>query len=266
MPSAGSQVRPTSSSATQAAPVYGSAQQSSGSSHRSSHRVLRVSISVWSCAYKRSCTWPSRTSIRDPPPCLQLNQSLQTLTEPAPATAVRRYGDQRDRLDLTNPESLRLWGVHLESLQQLYLVLRFKQLLQRPALSRHAQGNLLKLLHLRRYRDQRDRPDLTNPDSLQLYLESRFEQLRVACDMELWQEAYRSVEDIQGLIAIGKSKPKPQMQCTYYARLTRIFTVSDSQLFNGCVQRAGMTIDGHQAFASSWCTRAGCCSQCSPAG
>ena len=30
-----------------------------------------------------------------------------------------------------------------------------------------------------RYRDQRDRPDLTNPDSLQLYLETRFEQLRV---------------------------------------------------------------------------------------
>jgi hypothetical protein len=30
-----------------------------------------------------------------------------------------------------------------------------------------------------RYRDQRDRPDLTNPESLQLYLESRFEQLRV---------------------------------------------------------------------------------------
>ena len=31
----------------------------------------------------------------------------------------------------------------------------------------------------RRYRDQRDRPDLTNPDSLALYLDSRFEQLRV---------------------------------------------------------------------------------------
>ena len=30
-----------------------------------------------------------------------------------------------------------------------------------------------------RYRDQRDRPDLTNPDSLALYLDSRFEQLRV---------------------------------------------------------------------------------------
>ena len=31
----------------------------------------------------------------------------------------------------------------------------------------------------RRYRDQRDRPDLTNPESLQLYLETRFEQLKV---------------------------------------------------------------------------------------
>lgn len=36
------------------------------------------------------------------------------------------------------------------------------------------------LLHACRYRDQRDRPDLTNPDSLALYLDSRFEQLRVS--------------------------------------------------------------------------------------
>lgn len=30
-----------------------------------------------------------------------------------------------------------------------------------------------------RYRDQRDRPDLSNPESMQLYLETRFEQLKV---------------------------------------------------------------------------------------
>lgn len=39
---------------------------------------------------------------------------------------------------------------------------------------------VLKALPAPRYRDQRDRPDLTNPDSLALYLESRFEQLRVS--------------------------------------------------------------------------------------
>ena len=35
------------------------------------------------------------------------------------------------------------------------------------------------LTNLNKYRDQKDRPDLTNPESLQLYLESRFEQLKV---------------------------------------------------------------------------------------
>jgi translation initiation factor 3 subunit A len=55
----------------------------------------------------------------------------------------------------------------------------------------------------------------------------------VASDLELWQEAFRSVEDIQGLIAIGKKSPKPQMMATYYARLTRIFTVAESHLYNG---------------------------------
>lgn len=88
-------------------------------------------------------------------------------------------------------------------------------------------------LLLPRYRDPRDRPDLTNPDSLNLYLESRFEQLRVACELDLWQEAFRSVEDIQGLIAMGKRPPRPQLMATYYAKLTKIFSVSDSHLYNG---------------------------------
>jgi hypothetical protein len=57
--------------------------------------------------------------------------------------------------------------------------------------------------------------------------------VQVACDLELWQEAFRSVEDIQGLLSQSKKAPKPQMMATYYAKLTRIFTVSDSYLYNG---------------------------------
>ena len=55
----------------------------------------------------------------------------------------------------------------------------------------------------------------------------------MACELELWQEAFRSVEDIQGLLSQSKKAPKPQMMATYYAKLTKIFTVSDSHLYNG---------------------------------
>jgi len=43
------------------------------------------------------------------------------------------------------------------------------------------------LANLNKYRDQRDRPDLTAPESLQLYLDTRVEQLKIATDLSLWQ-------------------------------------------------------------------------------
>ena len=65
---------------------------------------------------------------------------------------------------------------------------------------------------------------------------------QVACELELWQEAFRSVEDIQGLAAIGKKAPKPQFMATYYAKLTRIFTVSESHLYNGYSPASWLTL------------------------
>eukprot|EP00239_Pterosperma_sp_CCMP1384_P002815 CAMPEP_0197846884 /NCGR_PEP_ID=MMETSP1438-20131217/4694_1 /TAXON_ID=1461541 /ORGANISM="Pterosperma sp., Strain CCMP1384" /LENGTH=1059 /DNA_ID=CAMNT_0043458663 /DNA_START=84 /DNA_END=3263 /DNA_ORIENTATION=- len=88
------------------------------------------------------------------------------------------------------------------------------------------------LANLNKYRDQRDRPDLTQPESLQLYLETRFEQLKVATDLELWQEAFRSVEDIHGLMSLVKKSPKPQMMAVYYAKLTKIFWMSENNLYH----------------------------------
>ncbi|CAJ2645623.1 unnamed protein product [Trifolium pratense] len=41
------------------------------------------------------------------------------------------------------------------------------------------------LANLIKYRDQPDRPDLSAPQSLQLYL--RFDQLIIAAEFELWQ-------------------------------------------------------------------------------
>ncbi|WOL16202.1 eukaryotic translation initiation factor 3 subunit A [Canna indica] len=88
------------------------------------------------------------------------------------------------------------------------------------------------LANLNKYRDQRDRPDLSAPESLQLYLDTRIEQLKIATDLELWQEAFRSVEDIHGLMSLVKKSPKPSLMVVYYAKLTDIFWVSDSHLYH----------------------------------
>ncbi|RZC79345.1 hypothetical protein C5167_003543, partial [Papaver somniferum] len=41
------------------------------------------------------------------------------------------------------------------------------------------------LANLNKYKDQRDRPDLLLPESLQLYQDTRFEQLKVATELDL---------------------------------------------------------------------------------
>lgn len=88
------------------------------------------------------------------------------------------------------------------------------------------------LNNLNKYRDQRDRPDLSAPESLQLFLDTRFEQLKVATELELWQEAFRSVEDIHGLMCMVKKTPKSSLMVVYYAELTEIFWVSGSHLYH----------------------------------
>ncbi|KAL3536377.1 hypothetical protein ACH5RR_004838 [Cinchona calisaya] len=88
------------------------------------------------------------------------------------------------------------------------------------------------LANLNKYRDQRDRPDLSAPESLQLYLDTRFEQLRVATELELWQEAFRSIEDIHGLMCLVKKTPKASLMVIYYAKLTEIFWISSSHLYH----------------------------------
>lgn len=48
----------------------------------------------------------------------------------------------------------------------------------------------------------------------------------------LLQEAFRSVEDIHGLMSMVKKSPKPSLMVVYYAKLTDIFWVSNSHLYH----------------------------------
>jgi translation initiation factor 3 subunit A len=70
------------------------------------------------------------------------------------------------------------------------------------------------------------------PESLQMHLETRFAQLSTAIEMELWQEAYRTVEDVHSLLQLMKKPPKPVSVAAYHENLAKVFWVADNKLFH----------------------------------
>ena len=81
------------------------------------------------------------------------------------------------------------------------------------------------LLNAQKYSSQTHSINFSDPDTFGRFLDTRFQQLEVAVELELWQEAFRSVEDIHGLLMLPAAKKglKREMMANYYEKLTRIF-------------------------------------------
>ncbi|CAL1407529.1 unnamed protein product [Linum trigynum] len=82
------------------------------------------------------------------------------------------------------------------------------------------------------------------PESLKMNLNIRFEQLKVATELQLCKEAFRCVEDIHGLMCMVEKTPKAWV--VYYAKLTEIFWISSSYLDHAYAWLKIFTL--HQSF------------------
>lgn len=73
---------------------------------------------------------------------------------------------------------------------------------------------------------------IQRPETQQLNLDTRLYQLDSAIHMELWQEAYKAIEDIHGLMGLSKKAPLPKTMANYYQKLAMVFWKAGNKLFH----------------------------------
>jgi len=116
------------------------------------------------------------------------------------------------------------------------------------------------LNHIYKHQHQQRAINLNNPDSQAMHLETRLAQLDSAIQMELWQEAFKAVEDVHNLITMAKKSPKPSLMANYYQKLGLVFWKSGCHMFHACAwhrlfslsreQRKNLSSDELQRLAS----------------
>ncbi|KIY43202.1 hypothetical protein FISHEDRAFT_53973 [Fistulina hepatica ATCC 64428] len=155
----------------------------------------------------------------------------------------------RDRTDraLVTPSLKFLWEAYRTSLETLKNNARLETIYQTIAqqafrfclehqrkveFRRLCDTLRLHLANVAKYAHQTHAINLGDADTLQHHLDTRFAQLNTSVALELWQEAFRSVEDVHNLVAMAKNAPRPAIMANYYHNLARIFLMSSNTLFH----------------------------------
>ncbi|EFC50268.1 eukaryotic translation initiation factor 3 subunit [Naegleria gruberi] len=92
--------------------------------------------------------------------------------------------------------------------------------------------------------------EMSSYESIAQYLSARFFQLTVAIKLDLWQDAFKSVEDIYYLISTSKSVVIPQAELlNYYEQLTKIFWTSKNYILHAYAHYKAFAI--HKSISNS---------------
>lgn len=71
--------------------------------------------------------------------------------------------------------------------------------------------------------------DLKDNDTMQRYLDQRFQLVDASVKLGLWHEAYKAADDVYHLMKTITKKPKSSTLANYYENLVKIFLVSGDQ-------------------------------------
>ncbi|GLE06052.1 hypothetical protein PINS_up015263 [Pythium insidiosum] len=96
-------------------------------------------------------------------------------------------------------------------------------------------------------------------ESVESLLEIRYRQLQVATHLELYSEAFRTIDDINTIMSLVDQVPRLDLLVTYYEKLAQIFLVSKNHLFHAyalfkwfALRVAGLHgLDGAAALAAA---------------
>uniref|UniRef100_I3M0K3 Eukaryotic translation initiation factor 3 subunit A n=1 Tax=Ictidomys tridecemlineatus TaxID=43179 RepID=I3M0K3_ICTTR len=155
-------------------------------------------------------------------------------TEAAKEESQQMVLDIEDLDNIQTPESTQASsGKCLICLSIMLVAFKFCLQYTRKAEFRKLCDNLrMHLSQIQRHHNQSTAINLNNPESQSMHLETRLVQLDSAISMELWQEAFKAVEDIHGLFSLSKKPPKPQLMANYYNKVSTVFWKSGNALFH----------------------------------
>jgi translation initiation factor 3 subunit A len=93
-------------------------------------------------------------------------------------------------------------------------------------------------LHFMDAQKYRDKDGPMSPETLELHLATRFEQLKAATALHQWTEGFAIIGDIHMILDTSSKKPPAQLMATYYQKLTQLFLMSGNFLFHAYACRA----------------------------
>jgi len=67
---------------------------------------------------------------------------------------------------------------------------------------------------------------------IELQLQTRFSQLKSAAKLQLWNQAFNTMDEIQGIFEMGQKMPSPQTLAKYYALLTSVMWSAGNMLLH----------------------------------